>query len=339
MPADKAQASLLPAVVTANNTKAPSIVTDRALCTTILNDTISDLQSKILLILGNLNRSQTIPWLMKIATAVQVNRTEWHLRMASILSLYPESQGMEVATDVDVERAEIILAIRALIEMGVCACSDHDGCQPSLTDTDKLIALAIRVIKIAQYNDAIHYGLEEAKIELKENGSLLLPKIGESWIQSYYSDNYAYGLELTAGRRQDDVKLEKISEESELNAAVLAEWGLPLAELGEFWDALDEMSFLKKDPILIVRRSSLFSFISSKFSALDDSVNKFLDDMTLLPRSNWNVAPEGYSKGDIEPWRLERRWSLLRRPIVQINDALDPTLGRVCKLSLVEEVV
>jgi hypothetical protein len=127
--------------------------------------------------------------------------------------------------------------------MGVCACSDHDGCQPSLTDTDRLIALAIQVIKLAQYNDAIHYELEEAKIDLRENGSLLLPKIGESWLQSYYSDNYAYGLELTAGRRQDDIKLEKISEESELNAAVLAEWGLPLAELGEFWDALDESPF------------------------------------------------------------------------------------------------
>ena len=48
--------------------------------------------------------------------------------------------------------------------------------------------------------------------------------------------------------------------------------------------------------------------------------------LTTVPREVWRAVPPGFNDKDRQPWRFRRRLSLLRRPIVQLDQSEDPLL-------------
>src|SRR3546814_11244252 len=51
-----------------------------------------------------------------------------------------------------------------------------------------------------------------------------------------------------------------------------------------------------------------------------------MDALTLVTRPHWRDIPEGFDAKDIHPWRFRRRLSMLRRPLLQIDEGADPTI-------------
>src|SRR3546814_867338 len=60
---------------------------------------------------------------------------------------------------------------------------------------------------------------------------------------------------------------------------------------------------------------------------LDDAITaRLMDALTLVTRPHWRDIPEGFDAKDIHPWRFRRRLSMLRRPLLQIDEGADPTI-------------
>src|SRR3546814_6496417 len=72
---------------------------------------------------------------------------------------------------------------------------------------------------------------------------------------------------------------------------------------------------------------SRFSGVIAAGQTLDDAITaRLMDALTLVTRPHWRDIPEGFDAKDIHPWRFRRRLSMLRRPLLQIDDGADPTI-------------
>jgi len=49
-----------------------------------------------------------------------------------------------------------------------------------------------------------------------------------------------------------------------------------------------------------------------------------LNAFCLWPRTKWDDAPKGFKKADLYPWRFGRQLSLVRRPLIQLDNTSNP---------------
>jgi hypothetical protein len=68
-----------------------------------------------------------------------------------------------------------------------------------------------------------------------------------------------------------------------------------------------------------------------------ESVAALVETLSFKGRPTWREVPSGYDERDRYPWRFRRRLAVLRKPLVQINDADDPTV--IIAPGLVREAV
>ena len=47
--------------------------------------------------------------------------------------------------------------------------------------------------------------------------------------------------------------------------------------------------------------------------------------LELVPRSKWRNIPDGFHSKDIETWRFRRQLSVLRRPLIRLDNSENPT--------------
>ncbi|NJK91832.1 MAG: hypothetical protein HC904_08415 [Blastochloris sp.] len=74
-----------------------------------------------------------------------------------------------------------------------------------------------------------------------------------------------------------------------------------------------------------MRREELISLISSQISVSHEQAGNFLEKLRIYPREAWDAGlPAGCELSDVYPWKFKRRFSLLRRPFIQIDKAENP---------------
>jgi hypothetical protein len=63
------------------------------------------------------------------------------------------------------------------------------------------------------------------------------------------------------------------------------------------------------------------------YSGADGTAATIVSTLTTSPRREWRTPPDGMLDKDRWPWRFRRRLSLLRLPIVQLDDGPDPLVA------------
>jgi hypothetical protein len=76
----------------------------------------------------------------------------------------------------------------------------------------------------------------------------------------------------------------------------------------------------------VVRKSELTRKVLDLKPELEPHLDKILHELSLPPRSDWRVVPEGFTDLDRQPWKFRRLLSVLRRPLIQLDDAEDPEI-------------
>src|SRR5690606_27980204 len=99
------------------------------------------------------------------------------------------------------------------------------------------------------------------------------------------------------------------------------EHAFPIDDFRRVADALEERGISINKPLLTLRRSELQSLVRDIPSGI-----AITESLTTRPRQSWRVLPHGLSDRERQPWRFRRKLSLLRYPIVQLDEAEDPTL-------------
>lgn len=237
-------------------------------------------------------------------------------------------ESSELAQDLDREhkrRVSAAIASRFLVEY--VAATPPTGQAPLTLETyDHLLALAAELASRATLSDAIYHDFSECELSLLESGRLGVSR----------GDRYEAGTQaIAAANAESERKLAleprlptprgtpKLPPSPDVEAAARAEFGFTLTDLadgiGELIGFGDERC--TDEPYALPRRE-VEQQLQDALGWSQQQTEAFIDQLTLRQR------PDFLSVGvDAYPWRYNREWSYVRRPIVQVESATaDPIL-------------
>jgi hypothetical protein len=118
---------------------------------------------------------------------------------------------------------------------------------------------------------------------------------------------------------------ENVFEEQFLNAW-RDETGAALDELRLFVDFLEDIGIREQKAVLTIPTSKLQNVAVDGHSLPDTTTFTIIDFLISRSRPKWQDVPETYEDVDRQPWRFRRRLSVLRKPLLQVDDTDDPTI-------------
>src|SRR5690606_20643176 len=112
---------------------------------------------------------------------------------------------------------------------------------------------------------------------------------------------------------------------AEFWAAWQEQFGASIEAMRALINLLNDLGIARHQAIYRVKRSELLAEASSR-EVLASEATASIDALLFKPRDSWRTPPEGFELRDIFPWRFRRRLSILRRPLIQLDDLPDPTI-------------
>ncbi len=303
-------------------------------CMTFLNSLVKSLEDELCNDLRQFDRVATIDGLLRNHESAVVNREWWRRTSAAVLSLHDDKAAApSVMASHDLRLNAVFQSTRILVEIGICECLLEGGRTPGKLDMTRLMTKAAQIFHLGGWSDAIRWDAMEPRLRITPLGDVHanLDFIEEVIIPF---SQVTHNAEVTEAVEQYARNLEETSVQSTVRGifeeSFLEAWeeqsGASLDDMRVFVDFIEDMGVQSNKAILKVRRSELLT-VKLEGRALTEKVaDTILDFLTMRPRAGWRDIPDGFSAKDIQPWRFRRRLSVLRKPIIQVNDADDPPL-------------
>jgi len=287
--------------------------------------------------LQTLDRSGVVKRALINHDAIDRDRGEWKRTAAALLGLYRDTDNvLAVQADREASRGAAGMACRAIAEMAICVCPSEGGAPCGDVDLDRLVADLIVMLECANHCDAHFYKLAEGELEIAPNGSF---QFDRGFLHSLHHP-YLFAHQTRVfhdGADDYEALFERAAEPAEAGrreapagflVAVQAEFGMSAGDLVNFSFDITEEALLAEAPLLILRKSELVDRMSGGDRADPVDVGKAYAALTLKPRLRWDdPEPEGAKARDWQPWRMNRKLSLVRRPLVQLDDGEDPQVA------------
>lgn len=308
-------------------------IVDQSEVKPLLHEAVLKLWERIRPRLETIDRRSLLVKALVNHEAIDRDRAEWTQTAAALLALHQDQEDvLSTHNQQEGKRASAGVASRALAEMALCTCPIDGGRACTELDFDQLLAEACAMIDCATQSDAYHYGLATGPLRVTPSGCFFFDTGFYEELHKPYT--HAHGdrafRDAAAGYADsfDTPELDTSEPaapelDPDLLAGVRAEFGMGLVELIELSHAVAE--------IALGNRETLVSMTQTEFRALltalgtDVNVDRAYASLTLRPRPQWNEPnPDGARTRDWEPWRMNRKLSLTRRPIIQLSDGEDP---------------
>lgn len=262
--------------------------------------------------------------------AIDRDRKEWSQTAAALRSLHTDLTDVRrVYNEAELKRGAAGVASRALAEMAICTSPTSGGLACTDIDFDDLMGDVAAMLDCASQCDAYHYGLARAPLQVAENGNFMFDLEFEQEMHMPYmhahgdrafqdaAEAYADSFEPAVGEGEPPLPPPEI--DLDLRKAVRAEFGMDLEQLVELSHATAEEALDAEEPLLCMRKSKLLELFESLGGGID--AERAFYAFTLRPRPEWNERnPDGALARDWQPWRMNRKLSLTRRPFIQITE-------------------
>ncbi len=308
---------------------APPGAVPKESANTLLNDCVTLIWKRIRGRLRELHRRSVVERVVSNEYAISRDGATWSLTAQALLSLYnDQAEIIAAANEREGERAISALSSRVICEMAICESPLTEGRVCTTADLDYLLANLSVLLECASQSDALHYGLVSRGLVVEPNGTFTFdttfrdtlhgPYIrshGERGFRSAAAD-YGSAFKVHTG----DVK----PLNPEYEAAFVAEFGLTPTQLLQLAHDLADISLKEGRPFFCRQRGDVLGYLN-KVGAADPE--RAYNAVTLKPRRRWDEAkPKNAQQRDWYPWRFNRRLSLTRRPIVQLDLGVDPAV-------------
>lgn len=295
-----------------------------------LNKLVRKLEDELCEQLRSLDRLDVICTLLLNYEIAAVSRENWHRTSAANLAFRADDEALALGPmrDHDFKLNTIFQNSRVLIEMALCECPLEGGRRFGEIDHTSLMTLASQIFQLGGWSGLIHWGLMAPQVAIRAVGDVhvdhsiidrVMTRFGTKTSEVRYKGSarsYAKNLELPSITEQVRGVIEP-----EFLDAWRDEFGAELDAFRQFVDAVENRGIGLQEPVSRLRRSELVAL--AKNAADGEAI---VSALSLLTRSSWRQVPPGYAERDIDSWRLRRRLSLLRRPILQVTDEADPQM-------------
>ncbi|KWF06400.1 hypothetical protein WT55_21155 [Burkholderia pseudomultivorans] len=289
-----------------------------------LNAAVTFLMAEIVARLDGFDRKALISHLLFLHETQVYDRHRWSSSARAVQALYGEADGRRAAQEADSIRSEVSVTLRVLIEASVCEASTNGGRSPDDFSVDELYGLMCALITLGRDSETIYHGLSTSGITIYPSGAYafradIFHEIGVPYANQTFAAGYAeaaasYEDWVLPGDDEASAPGKQVFSDPEFTKAFSAEYHIEFLAFTDLVSAVIDR-FIERDAVLLeFTRADLVELAAARSVAAAD-VDAFLNSFALPARESW--APQGPIKArDVEPWRFERRLSVMLRPII-----------------------
>lgn len=318
--------------------KLGPVVQGRSECTTYLRQLVEYLENKLISFLSRFEKKSVLKRLIINHEAAICDQETWKRTAAAVSALHEdEGKALEEILKHQSKLNAVFQSSRVLVEVANCVCSLDEGESFGEFDLAQSMAMMIEIIEFGGWSDAIHFGAMEPTLKLAPLGDVLanhdffeqvVNPFGQAGMKSRVERSIeGYGKHFSEPLPQSDGSDPKPSPEKELfSKAWECEFGFPIDALGNFVVACEELGLAEDKPCFVLRKSELRRGLLGLKPELEPHLDRIFEELSLRSRSDWRSVPDGFTDLDRQPWKFRRMLSILRRPIVQLDDTEDPEI-------------
>jgi hypothetical protein len=303
-------------------------------CQAFLNATVQQIEEELCTDLKQYERQAFLQRILRNMEYAANDRDRWRKTSAAMIALHGRSnETLKTLSEHQFRLTSVFQTSRILAEIAVCECPDTGRKKVGKIELSRLMAKAGLLFHIGGWSDAIRWGMMEPEIRITPLGDIhakfnyvdevVLPFAEKTSAERMDSDvlGYSRNLEEYVPQARTGHLLEK-----QFTDAWFDQFGLTFDETRIFVDHCENLGVKAGKGVVAVGRRD-FENINIEGQMLStDKALALLDQMLLKPRAAWRDIPEGYNDRDRQPWRFRRRLSLMRKPILQIDESDNPML-------------
>lgn len=256
------------------------------------------------------------------------------LQPAQILTFGDSEDKRNEFFETEIRLTDAGLATRALIEM-VSALQYPSGTAfPGHDDVESLLAMMQEVIDIGGICDAIHLGISDHVIEKLPSGRY-----------GIYEDDFSDGLKgFAEARSKESVnremesfagRMERFAQDweparssqidSETDNAFESDWGVSLTHILQFLYSCSLLGAEKQVSVINMSESELIAWTKARATELSDKeIYACLQKFSLFKTGSYPEPASCLDSKEFFPWRYNREYSYLRRPIIRLESPNTP---------------
>ncbi|UPZ35534.1 SEC-C domain-containing protein [Sphingobacterium sp. PCS056] len=221
------------------------------------------------------------------------------------------------------------IAVRCLIE--------HIAAEPvagnkivSTTAIDELIAIMNAIIDWGSIGDQIEFDLFEIEMGILPSGRIGISKqlFKEIFDPYYYSKSQENVRDAMDTFQQVFPQLNPIEGSDvpeSLDNAFTEEFEISFSRLCKVVNDLGIIAYSQPDACATMLKKDLFIEINKHDQTYsEEEFNTAIAYLSLFNRGKIHHVPAGFDNIDISPWRFNRRLSLLRKPLILVDNPEDP---------------
>ena len=303
-------------------------------CRPFLNALVRRLEDDLVADLRRFDRRSMLQALLRNHELAVFDRDLWQRTSAAMIGLHGSSPDtVSTITDHEMKLNAVFQGTRILIEIALCECPLDTGLRPAPLDLSLLTAKAGLLVHVGGWSDAMRWGLMRPELRITPLGDvhadlgfldeIFMPHgrfMSESRIagavEAYAENMRDRPVEASVAHRLDPVFADAWEEQ----------FGATFDQTRTLIEFIEGLGEEAGKAMIAIPRSRL-NRVEVAGQRLDDAVAARLVDLfTLATRPSWREPPDGFPDRDRHPWRYRRRLSPLRRPLLRIDDAADPTI-------------
>lgn len=288
--------------------------------TRVLNFAVKALYESLTKAISTLSPHGLLEMLILQNEAILRKQASDRATMGPKVAAYGESRAVAEMVKEIPRLTEAAVANRFLLEL--IAAQPPKGMRPfSMRVYDQLMAIASQIFSRGLTSDIIRYELEDTEISYLESGRLGMPL--ESTFQSAqnaflkrFAPVHVGDAAAQYGEQWDKKTTERPDFADALDEATTDEWSHSLSELVEFLMELINFARSRGEDVVAVERVFLEDEIAPALGWEREKVAEVIEFFSLEERADFLVPPAGISKGDLWPWRFNRKLSYIRCPLI-----------------------
>lgn len=274
------------------------------------------------------DRQSLVSACLSAIQAAQGDGRGWQESAQALQSIHGKQEDFDVSFN-QVGRANaVIRAASILIELAVAESPTTGGQQIGYLHLDEMKAHAALLFKNADTIPAIEGGWIKPEIRIAPTGDVLLDRsFEEGGLQRTAEIRHQFERDTKANKADNgSAESSHLTDPGDtLTKAIVAEFGVDDDLYVGFAGALVTVAEAVKAGVFAMRRSELRLAVNGQDERLRD-LAPLIDRYTLPCRKSWATPHPGAIPRDYDLGKFDRRYSLIGRPIVAIDDDEDPLL-------------
>lgn len=304
-------------------------------CVSFLNSLASSLAADLEADLKVFDRKECIRALLNNHEAAAQDRDRWNRTASAVLALHGANDDtLQKFAQHEFSLNAVFLGTRLCAEFANCACPVGSGRAPGALDLSRLMAKAGLLFQVGGWSDAIRWDVMPPKVLVTPLGDVLA---GFEFVEDIVAPHARAASDVRVSDAVENYpsQLEErpfvaSTGDEALSPVFQLAWreqfGATFDEVRAYLDFLEDKGRAADALVFEAKRSELENAVVDGQQISAPAVTNILRFLSSLPTDNWAVLPSGFEPRDRHPWRFRRRLSVLRRPLLQIDDAADPTM-------------